>query len=65
MSFIILTVAQATELLPLASQHLCRMQHQQTLSEQMGLSEDWGVEEWEAIVEALQGPVLNEVHRVR
>lgn len=51
---IVLTAAQATELLPLARQQLLRMQQQQTLSERMGIADDWGADDWEAIVQALQ-----------
>ncbi|TBU73313.1 hypothetical protein [Phytopseudomonas daroniae] len=62
---IVLTVAQAAELLPLASQQLCRIQHQQDAATQMGIRENWGVYEWQEIVKALQGPVVEGVVYVR
>lgn len=61
MPAIVLTVAQAAELLPLASQQLCRIQHQQEAATQMGIRENWGVDEWQEIVEALQGPIVHGV----
>ena len=64
MPAIVLTVAQAAELLPLASQQLGRIQRQQELAVQMGLSEDWGVSDWLDIVKALQGPVVQGVVHV-
>lgn len=58
---IVLTTAQAAELLPLASQQLSRIQHQQELAHAQGIPENWGVDEWQEIVEALQGPVVEGV----
>ncbi|GLX15087.1 MULTISPECIES: hypothetical protein [Pseudomonas] len=58
---IVLTVAQAAELLPLASQQLGRIQHQQDAANEKGIPENWGVDEWQEIVEALQGPIVHGV----
>ncbi|TWE05932.1 hypothetical protein FB481_106315 [Pseudomonas sp. AG1028] len=58
---IVLTVAQAAELLPLASQQLGRTQHQQDVANEKGIPENWGVDEWQEIVQALQGPVVQGV----
>ncbi|MFB4368018.1 MULTISPECIES: hypothetical protein [unclassified Pseudomonas] len=58
---IVLTVAQAAELLPLASQQLGRIQHQQDVANEKGIPENWGVDDWQEIVLALQGPVVQGV----
>lgn len=58
---IVLTVAQAAELLPLASQQLSRAQLQQDAANQKGIPERWDVPEWQEIVMALQGPVVHGV----
>lgn len=58
---IVLTVAQAAELLPLASQQLGRAQIQQDAADQKGIPERWDVQEWQEIVMALQGPVVQGV----
>nr|WP_288467600.1 hypothetical protein [uncultured Pseudomonas sp.] len=58
---IVLTVAQAAELLPLASQQLARAQIQQDAADQKGIPERWDVQEWQEIVMALQGPVVQGV----
>lgn len=62
---IVLTVAQAAELLPLASQQLSRAQIQQDAADQKGIPERWDVKEWQEIVMALQGPVVHGVINVR
>ena len=62
---IVLTAAQAKELLPLARQQLLRMQQQQTLSERMGIADDWSADAWEAIVQALQRAQDEEVVQER
>ena len=62
---IVLTVAQAAELLPLASQQLSRAQIQQDAADQKGIPERWDVQEWQEIVMALQGPVVHGVINVR
>jgi hypothetical protein len=58
---IVLTVAQAAELLPLASQQLSRAQIQQDAANEKGIPERWDVQEWQEIVMALQGPVVHGV----
>lgn len=58
---IVLTVAQAAELLPLASQQLARAQIQQDAANHKGIPERWDVQEWQEIVMALQGPVVQGV----
>ncbi|MBV7564164.1 hypothetical protein [Pseudomonas sp. sia0905] len=58
---IVLTVAQAAELLPLASQQLGRAQIQQDAANEKGIPERWDVQEWQEIVMALQGPVVQGV----
>jgi len=58
---IILTVAQAAELLPLASQQLSRVQRMQDAANEKGVHERWDVQEWQEIVMALQGPVVHGV----
>ncbi|NQD81346.1 hypothetical protein HP436_14295 [Pseudomonas sp. CrR14] len=62
---IVLTVAQAAELLPLASQQLGRVQHQQDVANEKGIPENWGVDDWKEIIAALQGPVVRGVVYVR
>ncbi|NQD80925.1 hypothetical protein HP436_12135 [Pseudomonas sp. CrR14] len=62
---VVLTVAQAAELLPLASQQLGRVQHQQDVANEKGIPENWGVDDWKEIVQALQGPVVHGVVYVR
>lgn len=58
---IVLTVAQAAELLPLASQQLSRAQIRQDAANEKGIPERWDVQEWQEIVEALQGPIVHGV----
>jgi len=58
---VVLTVAQAAELLPLASQQLGRVQHQQDVANEKGIPENWGVDDWKQIVQALQGPIVHGV----
>lgn len=58
---VVLTTAQAAELLPLASQQYCRVQHQQERARAAGRPENWGVDQWLEIVHALQGPVVHGV----
>lgn len=56
---IVLTVAQAAELLPLASQQLSRVQRMQDAANEKGVPERWDVQEWQELVMALQGPVVH------
>lgn len=58
---IILTVAQAAELLPLASQQLSRAQRMQDTANEKCVPERWDVQEWQEVVMALQGPVVHGV----
>ncbi|QLF92222.1 hypothetical protein HW090_02980 [Pseudomonas sp. ABC1] len=52
---IVLTPAQAFELLPLASARLEHLKRQQTAADVAGRRENWGVTLWTEIVQALRG----------
>ncbi|TBU96843.1 hypothetical protein [Stutzerimonas kirkiae] len=52
---IVLTPAQAFELLPLASARLEYLKRQQNAADVAGCRENWGVTMWAEIVRALRG----------